>query len=182
MFENACMQKQEKVKKILREDNVTVDEKYLGLPTPEGRITKDRFRSTKENLIRKFTNWVERNMSMGAKKVLIKSVPQAIPVYIMSIFKLSRTLCDEMIQLIRYFWWGEESGQKKIHWIAWDKLLMPKGLGGMGFRDLRLFNQALLAHMETTSVSRQPLCATVKSKILPKALPFRWMHHQRGVQ
>jgi hypothetical protein len=55
-------------------DNVTVDEKYLGLLTREGRINKDKFRSTKEKLIRRFMNWVERNMSMRAKEVLIKSV------------------------------------------------------------------------------------------------------------
>jgi hypothetical protein len=115
------------------------------LPTPEGRITKNKFKSTKERMVRKFTNWVERNMSAGTKEVLIKSVAQAIPVYAMGISKLPRTLCGEMTQLIRYLWWGEEAGQRKIHWIAWDKLLVPKGRGGMGFHDLRLFNQALLA-------------------------------------
>jgi hypothetical protein len=137
MFGTGCMHlEREKVKEIMGVDTVVVDEKYLGLPTPEGRITKDKFKSTKEKMVSKFTNWVERNMSAGAKEVLIKSVAQAIPVYIMGIFRLSRTLCNEMTQLIRYFWWGEKAGQRKIHWIAWDKLLVPKGRGGMGFRDL----------------------------------------------
>jgi hypothetical protein len=49
------------------------------------------------------------------KEVLIKSVAQAIPVYVMGIFKLPRTLCDEMTQLIHYFWWGDDSEHRKIH-------------------------------------------------------------------
>jgi hypothetical protein len=145
MFDNGCLQPdRNKVQEILGVGVAVVDEKYLGMPTPEGRITKDKFKTTKERMVRKLTNWVERNMSAGAKEVLIKSVAQAIPVYVMGIFKLPRTLCEEMTQLIRYFWWGDEEGQRKIHWTAWDKFLLPKSYGGMGFRDLRLFNQALL--------------------------------------
>jgi hypothetical protein len=40
---------------------------------------------------------------------------------------------------------GDEDGHQKIHWLAWDRLMLPKGLGSMGFWDMPLFNQALLA-------------------------------------
>jgi hypothetical protein len=96
------MNKQQ-VQEILNVENITVDEKYLGLPTPECRMKNDKFSSTKERLVKRFTNWAEKNMSIGAKDVLIKSVAQAIPAYIMGVFKLPTTLCDELAQLIRYF-------------------------------------------------------------------------------
>lgn len=35
--------------------------------------------------------------------------------------------------------------ERKIHWKSWDKLTILKKAGGMGFRDLRAFNLAMLA-------------------------------------
>ena len=45
--------------------------------------------------------------------MLIKAVPQAIPVYIMGVFKLPLSLCDELSKIIRDFWWGSENGKKE---------------------------------------------------------------------
>jgi hypothetical protein len=42
-------------------------------------------------------------MSSGVKEVLIKFVAQAIPTYVMGVFKLPAILCEEMIMMIRYF-------------------------------------------------------------------------------
>jgi hypothetical protein len=57
-------------------------------------------------------------MSGGAKEVLIKSVAQSIPSYVMGVFHLPATFCDELMQMIRNFWWGEEEGKRKVHWMA----------------------------------------------------------------
>lgn len=37
-----------------------------------------------------------------------------------------------------------DKGKRKIAWLAWDNLILPKSMGGMDFRDMRAFNQALL--------------------------------------
>ena len=63
----------------------------------------------------------------------------------MNCFKLPIGLCKEIEGLIRRFWWGQREERRKIHWVRWDELCKPKGEGGMRFKDLALFNDALLA-------------------------------------
>nr|XP_023879969.1 uncharacterized protein LOC111992340 [Quercus suber] len=54
-------------------------------------------------------------------------------------------LCKDIEMQIRKFWWGERGGQRKIHWKSWEILCKPKAEGGMGFKDLVRFNEAMLA-------------------------------------
>ena len=46
--------------------------------------------------------------------------------------------------MIHQYWWGVENGKKKIAWMSWDKLRIPKSMRGMGFMDLMSFNQTML--------------------------------------
>lgn len=80
----------------------------------------------------------------------------------MGIFKLPESVCDELTRITRGFWWGGEKGARKTHWKAWDTLTKPKNCGGLGFRDFRLFNQALLARQAWRLInSPDSLCAMV---------------------
>lgn len=87
----------------------------------------------------------------------------------LSVFKLPLTLCDELMRHIRAYWWGSENGHRKVQWVPWEKMIMPKGFGGMGFRDLRLVNQALLARQAwRLAFYPESLCARVlKAKYFP---------------
>ncbi|KAA3481355.1 reverse transcriptase [Gossypium australe] len=69
---------------------------------------------------------------MGGKEVFIKAVLQAIPIDVMQCFALPKTLCQSKLT-------------RGIHWSVWNDLCTSKTDGGMGFRDLLLFNKALLA-------------------------------------
>jgi hypothetical protein len=63
----------------------------------------------------------------------------------MSIFLLPTSLCRELNVMINRYWWGNQPSSKGILWKSWTKLGMSKRKGGLGFRDLHLFNLAILA-------------------------------------
>lgn len=136
----------EQVRQILQLQPVDFEAKYLGLPTPHGRMRRGQLQPLEERFVKRMVAWKERVLSSAAKETLIKSVVQAIPTYVMSVFKLPLTMCDDLMKHIRAFWWGADKGRRKVQWIPWETLIMPKSHGGLGFKDLRIFNQALLAH------------------------------------
>ena len=65
----------------------------------------------------------------------------------MSCFKLSVTLCHEIESLIRKFWWGQRGNRRKVHWVKWEEMCKHKDEVGMGFEDLTVFNEAMLAKL-----------------------------------
>ncbi|KAM0896693.1 hypothetical protein ACQ4PT_023020 [Festuca glaucescens] len=88
----------------------------------------------------------------------------------MGIIKLPVGFHDDYMKLVRNFWWGEDEMKRKVHWATWDILTSPKDLVGVGFRDSRLMNQALLAR-QCWRIIKNPnnLCARlVKSIYYPR--------------
>ena len=89
--------------------------------------------------------WKEKHISKASREVLIKTMAQAIPTYSMSMFKISKKICDDINSMLAKYWWGQTRNEKKIHWIKWEKLCKSKEKEGMGFIDIHAFNLAVLA-------------------------------------
>jgi hypothetical protein len=109
--------------------------KYQGLPPLLGE-EKNKLSWRLNRRLRKSFMAGKENYSQAGKEILIMSVAQAIPVYMMSCFRLPDGLCTKINSIVSKFWWG----QKKIHWKKWSNMCRKNLEGGMGFRDLVLFN------------------------------------------
>lgn len=58
-----------------------------------GRRKKVVFLELKERVNQKSKNWSICNLSFGGKEVFIKSILQALPIYVVQCFKLPVLLC-----------------------------------------------------------------------------------------
>ncbi|GAU47963.1 hypothetical protein TSUD_280220 [Trifolium subterraneum] len=75
-----------------------------------------------------------------------------------------------MEKMICHFWWGSSTDSRKVHWIKWQKICKPKRNGGMGFRELRAFNEALL-EIQGWRIINHPsslVAQVLKAKYFPK--------------
>jgi hypothetical protein len=68
-------------------------------------------------------------LSKAGKEILVKAVAQEIPTYVMSCFDLTKGLCEELNSMIARWWWSQNDKDNKIHWLAWEKLTLPKKKG-----------------------------------------------------
>jgi len=54
--------------------NMSLSEKYLGMPSDVGASTNDAFNYLKDRVWKRVQGWMEQSLSAGGKEVLIKAV------------------------------------------------------------------------------------------------------------
>ncbi|EPS69625.1 hypothetical protein M569_05141 [Genlisea aurea] len=130
--------------------------RYLGLPSLIGMSKKAAFRDLRDRIQNRIFHWHTKFLSKAGKIVLIKAVLQAISTYAMQCFRLPTTMITELNGLFSNFWWHDR-GRPKMHLLAWNELCQPIIRGGLGFRNLAIFNKALLAKQCWRIFTRQEL-------------------------
>jgi len=92
----------------------------------------------------KLARWKQKHVSFGGRVTLINAVLTALPIYFFSFFRVPNKVVDKLVNIQRRFLWGEGMEQRKIALVNWKIVCLPKDKGGLGIKDLRTFNIALL--------------------------------------
>ncbi|KAG8378978.1 hypothetical protein BUALT_Bualt07G0040600 [Buddleja alternifolia] len=122
-------------------------QKHLGLPFCKPPSKSVYFQETIDKIGRKLSGWKLNSLSQASRSVLLKSVIQAIPIYPMSTFCLPVSTCNSIDKLMRCFWWGKDPSKKSLFLKKWEDICLPKSEGGLGFRQMRDINRALIAKL-----------------------------------
>ena len=119
---------------------------YLGIPIRLGKPNRADWSRVITKIERRLALWKGKLLSLGGRLVLLNSVLDALPTYILSIYRMPAWVRKEIDRLRRRFLWtgGDSSCQGKAQ-VAWRVICRPKEFGGWGILDLNAFNVALLA-------------------------------------
>ncbi|GKA96706.1 RNA-directed DNA polymerase, eukaryota [Tanacetum coccineum] len=74
----------------------------------------------------RLSKWKSKTLSIGGRLTLLKSVLGATPLYTMSIYKAPKRVLQMLETIHSKFFYGADSSEKKITWIAWEKVLASK--------------------------------------------------------
>jgi hypothetical protein len=120
--------------------------KYLGLQLGASFKLKTMWAELVELMARRLAPWKRTYLSKGGRVTLIKSTLSNLPTYMMSLFPIPAPVAKRIENIQRDFLWGGGvlNDEAKLHLVEWDKVCSPLDEGGLGIRNIRRFNQALL--------------------------------------
>nr|GEY29987.1 RNA-directed DNA polymerase, eukaryota [Tanacetum cinerariifolium] len=87
---------------------------------------------TIETMACRLSKWKLKTLSIGGRLTLLKSVLGSMPIYHMSLFKVSKKVLHRMESMLSHFFNGAELSSKKSVLVKWKHALASKDNGGLG--------------------------------------------------
>lgn len=138
----------------------TIPFRYLGIPLASRKLKMTDYGPLMEQLNRKINSWQKNSISRAGRLELIRSVLQGVQCYWMSILPIPGGVIKKINALCRNFFWNSNHPP-----VAWKTVCMPAEGGGLGLRNLYLWNKALLCKLLWNIHSKKD------------SLWIRWVNH-----
>ena len=117
---------------------------YLGLSVGRSHKRRAFWDGVVVRMKKRLSRWKGRFLSLTGRICLINSTLSTIPLFYLSLLKMSVVVANELVKTQRNFLWRWGSNGRKVAWASWKKVCAAREIGGHGIIDLRTFNLALL--------------------------------------
>jgi hypothetical protein len=119
---------------------------YLGLPLSLKKLSKAELQIVLVKLACKLASWKSKLLTTDGRVAYVQASMTASVIYHLMALDVDPWFIQEVDRLRRGFLWaGRLGAHGGCCLVAWDKVCVPKALGGLGFHDLRKLNAALRA-------------------------------------
>ncbi|XP_026416201.1 uncharacterized protein LOC113311596 [Papaver somniferum] len=120
-----------------------LNEKYLGIPLFIGRNKQSCCAETVDKMDFRLQAWQGKLVNQDGHSTQIQDVVGAMAHFQMICMKIPNKIIDQMEALKRNYWWNKNYS-KGCYFIWWKNLNKPKRLWGLGFKNMKYLNEAML--------------------------------------
>jgi hypothetical protein len=118
--------------------------KFLGIHVGANPRRQATWKPVVDAMTKRLNSWTSRLISYGGRITLINSVLASLPLYFFSFFKAPCCVIKQLIKIQRNVLWGGGLGDRRLCCVKWDQICLPKEQGGLGVKNLAIFNKSLL--------------------------------------
>ncbi|XP_021835074.2 uncharacterized protein [Spinacia oleracea] len=118
---------------------------YLGCPMDVDGRSSAKFQVIVDRVNDKIGSWKFNKVISGGKLLLINSVLIAMASHILSTYLCPAMITKKLNSTLLRYWRASSSTKKPIYWRKKELLYSHKNDGGMGLKEVRTLNVALLA-------------------------------------
>ena len=125
---------------------------YLGVPVSHKHISVVEYERLVARMTTKIRSWKVRNLSYAARLQLVSSVLMNITNFWCQIFVLPKKVLKQVNAICRAYLWHEKVDSDTPGNMNCAKVCTPKKLSGLGIRNLKVWNLAVVGkHVWHTS-------------------------------
>jgi hypothetical protein len=119
---------------------------YLGLPLSIKRLRRIDLIPWIEKIADKLPGWKARLMNRAGRIIMVRFVLSAIPIYLLIAINVPKWFLKAIDKIRKGFLWkGREQANGGSCLVAWEKVMRPLDLGGLGIPNLEVMAWALQA-------------------------------------
>ncbi|KAG5630931.1 hypothetical protein H5410_002648 [Solanum commersonii] len=119
----------------------------MDAPITHARKSKEHYSELLNKIKGRLQSWKGIMLSYGGKEVLLVSVLQSIPIYVLSPITLPMCVIKENHRIFAKLYWSNKKDGRNKHWSKWIDVCLPKIEGGLGFRSMFDVSKAMYAKL-----------------------------------